>query len=96
MRDIDWLAALAIREAAKKTRKLVERDIVAAFSRPTRRLPPAWYGFKTGHAGSLHVTDGLAKVRGAWSLMTLTHNLLKSCRFGAGPLDRCQAGVARA
>ena len=76
-------------------RKLATKRGAKVYSRRKVIVEPAFGQIK--NRGFRHfLLRGLAKVRGEWSLMTLTHNLLKLWRSCAVPDDRCQAGVARA
>jgi transposase len=79
------------------TRRLRTRRARELYARRKVIVEPVFGQIKEARGIRTFLVRGLAKVRGEWSLIALTHNILKLWRAGgASGLGRCPAGGARA
>ncbi len=79
------------------TRRLRTKQARALYARRKVIVEPVFGQIKDARGIRSFLLRGLAKVRGEWSLITLTHNVLKLWRALGGTLaERCPAGGARA
>jgi hypothetical protein len=61
-------------------RRLATKDGRAAYARRKATVEPVFGQIKQARGIRSFLLRGLAKVRGEWALVTLTHNLLKLYR----------------
>ena len=79
------------------TRRLRTKAARAVYARRKVVVEPVFGQIKEARGIRSFLLRGLAKVRGEWSLITLTHNILKLWRaLGEPAHGRCPAGGARA
>ena len=79
------------------TRRLRTLRARALYARRKVVVEPVFGQIKDARGIRSFLLRGLAKVRGEWSLITLTHNVLKLWRaLGRTLAGRCPAGGARA
>ena len=80
------------------TRRLRTKRARAVYARRKVIVEPVFGQIKEARGIRAFLLRGMAKVRGEWSLIALTHNILKLWRAPGGTvgLGRCPAGGARA